>query len=95
MIPAKIPSRDAPPPDIPNIHAPISERRGKLKSCYYNGTITAPPTTETTANDTTEHTATNTIPTTDRQSYTNKKLSLDSCRPSIDSSIPASRIGAN
>ena len=50
---------------------------------------------ETIANDTTEYTATNIIPTTDGQSYTNKKLSLDSCRPSIDSSSPVSRIGSN
>ena len=94
-IPAKIPSRDASPSDIPNIHASISERRGKLKPCYYNGTITAFPIIETIANDITELTATNIISITDRQSYTNKKLPLDSCRPSIDSPIPASRIGPN
>ena len=89
LIPAKIPSRDAFPSDIPNIHAAISERSGKLKLCYYNGTITASPIIETIANDTTEYTATNIIPITDRQSYTNKKLPLDPCRLSIDSSNPA------
>ena len=94
-IPAKIPSRDASPSDIPNIHASILERGGKLKLCYYNGTISAFPIIETIANDITEYTATNIISITDRQSYTNKKLSLDSCRPSTDSSIPVSRIGSN
>ena len=94
-IPAKIPSRDASPSDIPNIHASILERCGKLKLCYYNGTITAFPIIETIANDITEYIATNIISITDRQSYTNKKLPLDSCRPSIDSSLPVSRIGSN
>ena len=94
-IPAKIPSRDASPSDISNIHASILERCGKLKLCYYNGTITAFPIIETIANDITEYTATNIISITDRQSYTNKKLSLDSCRPSIDSSLSVSRIGSN
>ena len=92
---AKIPSRDASPSDISNIHASISERCGKLKLCYFNGSITASPIIETIANDITEYTATNIIPITDRQSYTNKKLFLDSCRPSIDSSLPAPRIGSN
>ena len=61
-IPAKIPSRDASPSDIPNIHASISERRGKLKICYFSGSISASPIIETIANDTTEYTATNIIP---------------------------------
>ena len=94
-IPAKIPSRDASPSDIPNIHASILERCGKLKLDYLNGSITASPIIETIANDITEYTATNIIPITDGQSYTNKKLSLDSCRPSIDSSLSVSRIGSN
>ena len=41
LILAKIPSRDASPSDISNIHAPISERGGKLKTSYFNGSITA------------------------------------------------------
>ena len=36
----------------------------------------------------------NIISITDRQLYTNKKLFLDSCRPSIDSALSASRIGS-
>ncbi len=91
----KIPSRDASPSDISNIHAPISERGGKPKPSHPNGSITAFPIIETIANDITEHIATNIIPITDRQSYTNRKLLLDSCRPSIDSALPASRIGSN
>ena len=95
LILAKIPSRDAFPSDIFNIHASILERCGKLKLCYYNGTITAFPIIETIANDITEYIATNIISITDGQLYTNKKLFLDSCRPSIDSSLSVSRIGSN
>ena len=87
LILAKIPSRDAFPSDIPNIHASISERCGKLKLCYFNGSITASPIIETIANDITEYIATNIISITDRQLYTNKKPFLDSCRPSIDSAL--------
>jgi len=95
LILAKIPSRDAFPSDIPNIHASISERCGKLKLCYFNGSITASPIIETIANDITEYIATNIISITDRQLYTNKKPFLDSCRPSIDSALSVSRIGSN
>ena len=71
------------------------DRRYKIIITSNKGSISASPIIETIANDTTEYTATNIIPTTDGQSYTNKKLSLDSCRPSIDSSSPVSRIGSN
>ena len=59
------------------------------------GSITAFPIIETIANDITEYIATNIISITDRQLYTNKKLFLDSCRPSIDSALSVSRIGSN
>ena len=95
LILSKIPSRDAFPSDIFNIHASILERCGKLKLCYFNGSITASPIIETIANDITEYIATNIISITDRQLYTNKKLFLDSCRPSIDSALSVSRIGSN
>ena len=95
LILAKIPSRDAFPSDIFNIHASILERCGKLKLCYFNGSITAFPLIETIANDITEYIATNIISITDGQLYTNKKLFLDSCRPSIDSGLSVSRIGSN
>ena len=54
---AKIPSRDAFPSDISNIHVSILERCGKLKLKYFNGSITAFPIIETIANDITEYTA--------------------------------------
>jgi F-type H+-transporting ATPase subunit alpha len=44
---AKIPSRDASPSDISNVHAAISERGGKLSLSYFNGSITASPIIET------------------------------------------------
>lgn len=92
---AKIPSRDAFPSDISNVHPALLERRGKLSAIYFGGTISAFPIIETINPDITEYIATNIIPITDRQSYTNKQLPLDSCRPAIDSGLPASRIGSN
>ena len=93
-IQSKIPSRDAYPADIPNIHPPLLERCGKLKYIYYGGSITAYPRIETINPDITEYTATNSISITDRQSYTNKRLHLSPFRPAIDSGLPVSRIGS-
>ncbi len=95
LILAKIPSRDAFPSDIFNCHSTILERCGKLKLCYFNGSITAFPIIETIASDITEYIATNIISITDGQLYTNKRLFLDSCRPAIDSGLSVSRIGSN
>jgi len=95
LILAKIPSRDAYPADIFNIHSSLLERCSKLKYSYFGGSITASPIIETINSDITEYIATNVIPITDGQFYTNKRLFLSSCRPSIDSSLSASRIGSN
>lgn len=95
LILAKIPSRDAFPSDIFNCHSTILERCGKLKLCYFNGSITAFPIIETIASDITEYIATNIISITDGQLYTNKRLFLDSSRPAIDSGLSVSRIGSN
>ena len=95
LILAKIPSRDAFPADIFNIHSSLLERCGKLKLNYFNGSITGLPIIETIGNDITEYIATNVISITDRQLYTNKLLFNNSCRPSIDSSLSVSRIGSN
>lgn len=91
----KIPSRDAFPSNIFNIHASILERSGKLKLDYFNGSITALPIIETINNDITEFIATNIISITDRQLYTNKKLFINNIRPCIDSALSVSRIGSN
>jgi len=95
LILAKIPSRDAFPADIFNIHASILERCGKLKLAYFGGSITAFPVIETIANDITEYIATNIISITDGQLYTNRTLFLDNYRPAIDSALSVSRIGSN
>lgn len=95
LILAKIPSRDAYPADIFNIHSSLLERCSKLKYSYFGGSITAFPIIETINSDITEYIATNVISITDGQFYTSKKLFLDSCRPSIDSSLSVSRIGSN
>jgi len=91
----KIPSRDAFPPDISNIHPSLLERCGKLKFNYFGGSITPSPIIETINADITEYIATNVIPITDSQFYTNRNLSLNSNRPSIDSGLSVSRIGSN
>lgn len=95
LILGKIPSRDAFPSDISNIHAPILERCGKISLNYFNGSITAFPIIETIANDITEYIATNIISITDRQLYTNKKLFISGNIPSISSALSVSRIGSN
>lgn len=92
----KIPSRDAYPSDIPNIHSSLPERSGKLSASYFGGgSISSFPITETINPDLTEFIATNVISITDRQFHTNKQLFLDSNRPAIDSALSASRIGSN
>lgn len=95
LILAKIPSRDAYPADIFNIHSSLLERSSKLKSSYYSGSITSFPIIETINSDITEYIATNIISITDGQFYMNKILFLNSIRPAIDSSLSVSRIGSS
>ena len=61
----KIPSRDAHPSDIFNIHSSLLERCGKLKQSYFGGSITALPIIETINADITEFISTNVISITD------------------------------
>jgi len=61
LILAKIPSRDAFPADIFNIHSSLLERCGKLMYSYFGGSITAFPVIETINSDITEYIATNVI----------------------------------
>ena len=95
LILGKIPSRDAFPADIFNIHSSLLEICGKLKYRMFGGSITGLPVIETINSDITEYIATNVISITDGQFYTNKRLFLDSCRPAIDSGLSVSRIGSN
>ena len=91
----KIPSRDAFPADIFNIHSLLLERCGKLKYSYFGGSITSLPIIETINADITEYIATNVISITDGQFYTNHNLFMNCNRPSIDSGLSVSRIGSN
>ena len=95
LIQSKIPSRDAYPADIFNIHSSLLERCGKIKFNYFGGSITAFPIIETINSDITEYIATNLISITDGQLYINKTLFNDSIRPAIDSSLSVSRIGSS
>ena len=70
----KIPSRDAYPADVFNIHSSLLERCGKLKFTYFGGSITSLPIIETINADITEYIATNVISITDGQLYTNRNL---------------------
>jgi F0F1-type ATP synthase alpha subunit len=95
LILAKIPSREAFPSDIFNIHSSLLERCGKFSAYYFGGSISSFPLIETINSDITEYIATNVISITDGQFYTNKRLFLDCCRPAIDSGLSVSRIGSN
>jgi len=95
LILGKIPSRDAFPSDIFNIHSSLLERCGKLNFIFFGGTISAFPIIETVNSDITEYIATNIISITDGQFYTNNSLFLGGIRPAIDSSLSISRIGSN
>jgi len=96
LILGKIPSRDAFPSDIFNIHSSLLERCGKLSIFVGgSGSISAFPIIETINSDITEYIATNIISITDGQFYTNKQLFLNSIRPAIDSALSVSRIGSN
>ena len=91
----KIPSRDAYPADIFNVHSSLLERCGKLKCCCFGGSVTSLPVIETINADITEYIATNVISITDGQFYTSRNLFLNSNRPAIDSGLSVSRIGSN
>jgi len=97
LILGKIPSRDAFPADIFNIHSSLLERCGKL-SLYLgslSGSITAFPVIETINSDITDYIATNIISITDGQFYMSKLLFINSIRPAIDSGLSVSRIGSS
>ena len=94
LILAKIPSRNAFPADIFNIHSSLLERCGKLKYGIKGGSITGFPVIETINSDITDYIATNIISITDGQFYLDKKLFLDSIRPAFDSALSVSRIGS-
>lgn len=94
LIIGKIPSRDAFPADIFNVHSSLLERCGKLKGAFGNAACTAFPIIETINSDITEFIATNVISITDGQLYMSKKLFFEGVRPSIDSALSVSRIGS-
>ena len=95
----KIPSRDAYPSDIFNIHSSLLERvsysvrLGTLRNG--RSTISCMPIIETINSDISEYIATNVISITDGQFYFNKHLFNNSIRPAIDSSLSVTRIGSN
>ena len=95
LIQAKIPSRDAYPTDISNVHSSLLERCSKPNNSINSGTITALPIVETINDDITEHITTNIISITDSQLYTNKRSVFDNQLPAIDSGLSVSRIGSN
>jgi len=94
LILAKIPSRDAYPSDIFNIHSSLLERSGRLKYNIRGGSITSFPIVETMNSNMTDFISTNIISITDGQFYLDKKLFLDSIRPSFESALSVSRIGS-
>lgn len=94
LILGKVPSRDAFPADIFNIHSTILERCGRLNN-NYRGSISSLPIIETVNSDITEFIATNVISITDGQVYTNRGLFNLGIRPAIDTGLSVSRIGSS
>jgi len=64
LIIGKVPSRDAFPSDIFNVHSSILERSGRLNPLM-RGSVTSLPIIETVNSDITEYIATNVISITD------------------------------
>lgn len=95
LILAKIPSRDAYPADIFNIHSSLLERSGKLKYIIRGGSISSFPIIETMNSNISEYISTNIISITDGQFYLDRRLFLDSIRPSFESALSVSRIGSS
>jgi F-type H+-transporting ATPase subunit alpha len=92
LIIAKIPSRDAYPADIFNIHSGLLERICKV-SIAIGGSITGLPIIELQNSNITDYIATNIISITDGQFYLSAKLFVSSIRPAFDSGLSVSRIG--
>jgi len=92
-----IPSRDAFPAAVFNVHSSLLERCGKLSYSISSvaSSITAFPIIETINSDITEYIATNVISITDGQFYLSKNLFILGQRPAIDSGLSVSRIGSN
>lgn len=90
----KIPSRDAYPADIFNIHSGLLERCSKLNFNKIWGSITGLPIIELQNSNITDFIATNIISITDGQFYLNTKLFISSIRPAFDSALSVSRIGS-
>ena len=99
LLQQKLPSRDAFPTDVFNIHSSLLERISysnviiDLNYHRKRATITSFPCIETINSDISEYIATNVISITDGQFYMNKNLFNLSARPSIDSSLSVSRVG--
>lgn len=90
-----IPSRDAYPAAVFNVHSSLLERCGKLNISSSGGSITAFPVIETINSDITDYIATNIISITDGQFYLSRNLFINSIRPAIDSGLSVSRIGSS
>jgi len=95
LILGRVPSRDAFPADVFNIHSSLLERCGKLSLYLGAGSVTAFPVIETINSDITDYIATNVISITDGQLYLSKQLFINSIRPAIDSGLSVSRIGSS
>jgi F-type H+-transporting ATPase subunit alpha len=93
LVMAKIPSRDAYPADIFNIHSGLLERICKV-SIGIGGSITGLPIIELQNSNITDYIATNIISITDGQFYLSTKLFVSSMRPAFDTGLSVSRIGS-
>jgi F-type H+-transporting ATPase subunit alpha len=95
----RIPSRDAFPSDVFNVHSTLLERSGFAFAnnfrTMHKGSITSFPIIETINSDISEYIATNVISITDGQYFMNSSLFSSYHRPAVDSSLSVTRIGSN
>jgi F-type H+-transporting ATPase subunit alpha len=92
-----IPSRDAYPAAVFNVHSSLLERACSLSRTLgsLSGSVSSFPVIETVNSDITDFIATNVISITDGQFYLSRSLFLSSIRPSLDSGLSVSRIGSS
>jgi F-type H+-transporting ATPase subunit alpha len=94
LIMNSIPSRDAFPADIFNVHSSLLER-SSVMSNFFRGSISSLPVIETINSNLSEYISTNVISITDGQIFNSRTMFLSGQLPAIDSGLSVSRIGSN
>src|SRR3954454_10261684 len=88
------PGREAYPGDVFYLHSRLLERAAKMNDANGNGSLTAPPITETQAGDVSAYIPTNVISITDGQIFLETELFFQGIRPAINVGLSVSRVGS-